>query len=95
MQTYNNVTQAAWTAAKQAVAAKFGMQITADSGSASSEGFTVHWDYHAETQTLTIQCTDSPFWAPCSIINSEINNMVEATLNQHNIAMTHMVPIRS
>jgi hypothetical protein len=45
MQTYNNVTQAAWATAKQAVAAKFGVQITADSGSASSEGFTVHWDY--------------------------------------------------
>jgi hypothetical protein len=92
MQTYNNVTQAAWQSAKQAVAAKFGVQITTESGNASSDGFTVHWRYDAATQTLSIQCTDSPFLVPCSAINAEINNMVEATLNQHNIAMTRMVP---
>ncbi len=91
MQTYNNVTQAAWEAAKQA-AARFGVQITAVSDNATSDGFTVHWSYDAATQTLSIQCTDSPFWAPCSTINAEINSMVEATLNQHNIAMTRMVP---
>jgi hypothetical protein len=91
MQTFNNVTQAAWQSAKQAVAAKFGVQITTDSGSVSSDGFTVHWSYDAQTEVLSIQCVDSPFFISCSAINSEIHDMVEATLNQHNIAMTHMV----
>jgi hypothetical protein len=91
MQTFNNVTPAAWQSAKQAVAAKFGVQITTDSDSISSDGFTVHWSFDSQTGMLSIQCTDSPFFIPCSTINSEIHDMVEATLNQHNIAMTHMV----
>jgi hypothetical protein len=91
MQTFNNVNQVAWQSAKQAVAAKFGVQITTDFGNISSDGFTVHWNYDPATGTLSIQCTDSPFFIPCSAINSEIHDMVESTLNQHNIAMTHMV----
>jgi hypothetical protein len=92
MQTYNNVTQAAWQSAKQTVPVKFGVQITSDSGNASSGGYTVHWNYDSNTEILSIQCTDSPLLVPCSFINSEINNMVEATLNQHNIVMARMVP---
>jgi hypothetical protein len=82
MLTYDKVTQAAWQSAKQAVAAEFSVQITTDSGNASSNGFTVHWNYDAALQTLSIQCTDSPFWTPCSTINAKINSMVEAVLNQ-------------
>jgi hypothetical protein len=92
MQTYNNVTPMAWQSLKQVVAAQYGIQITTDAGSTSSDGFTVHWSYDEATGMLSIQCTDSPFWAPCSTINFEINKMVEATLNQHNIAMARMVP---
>jgi hypothetical protein len=91
MQTFNNVTPAAWRSAKQAVAAKFGVQIATDSGSVNSDGFTVYWHYDAGTGTLSIQCTDSPFFIPCSMINSEIHEMVEATLDQHNIAIAPMV----
>jgi len=92
MQTFNKVTQAAWQSAKQAVAAKFGVQMTTDSGNVSSDGFTVHWNYDDRAEMLSIQCTDSPILISCSLINSEIHDMVEATLNQHNIAMGHMVP---
>ena len=92
MQNYNNVTTAAWETLKQVVAAHYGIQITRDSGNSSEDGFTVHWNYDGGTQMLSIQCTDNPFWISCSTINSEINNKVEASLNQHNIAMAHMVP---
>jgi hypothetical protein len=88
----NNVTQAAWQSVKQAVAAQYGVQITTDSGTSSGHGFTVHWSYDAGTQILSIQCTGSPPFIPCSVINSEINNKVEACLNQNNIAMARMVP---
>lgn len=71
---------------------EFGVQITTDSGTISSDGFTVHWNYDAQTEVLSIQCTDSPIFILCSTINSEIHDMVEATLNQHNIAMARMVP---
>jgi hypothetical protein len=92
MLTYNNVTKAAWESAKQAVTARFGVQIKADSGNASSDGFTVHWSYDGSAEMLSVQCTDSPLLVPCSLINSEINNMIEATLNQHNIVVARMVP---
>ena len=92
MQTFNNVTPAAWESAKQVVATKFGVQISTDSGTVSSDGFTVHWNYDAQTEILSIQCTDSPIFIPCSVINSEIHDMVEATLNQHNITIAPMIP---
>lgn len=91
MLTYNNMTQAAWQSTQQAVA-QYGIQITRDSDSASSDGFTVHWSYNGATETLSIQCTDSPFLVPCSIINSKINDVIESCLNQHNIEIAHMVP---
>ena len=91
MQTFNNVTSTAWLSVKQAVAAKFGVQITVDSSNITSHGFTVYWDYDPATETLSIQCTDSPFFVLCSKINSEIHDMVEAALNEHNVSMTHMV----
>jgi hypothetical protein len=92
MQTFNNVTQAAWQSANQAVATKFGVQITTDADNISSDGFAVNWNYDARTEMLSIECTDSPFFIPCSAINSEIHDIVEETLNQHNITMARMVP---
>ena len=91
MLTYNNVSLTAWQTIKQAVK-KHNIMITADSGNAGADGFTVHWNYDPTSQILSIQCTDSPFLVPCSTINSKINDEVEACLSQHDIAITHMVP---
>jgi hypothetical protein len=91
MLTYNNVTQAAWQSAKQAVA-QYGIQIATDSGNATRDGFTVHWNYNGQTRILSIQCTDSPFLVPCSTINSRINDVIESCLEQHNIEIAHMIP---
>jgi hypothetical protein len=92
MLTYNNVTQGAWQSVKQTVATQYGIQITTDAGTSSAHGFTVHWNYEAGTQILSVQCTDSPFFVRCSTINSEINDKLEACLNQQNIAIARMVP---
>jgi hypothetical protein len=92
MQTFNNVTQAAWLSAKQAVAAKFGVQITTDSGSVTQTATLSIGTTTQGRKCYPSKCTDSPLLVPCSLINSEINNMVEATLNQHNIAIARMVP---
>jgi len=81
MQTFNNVTLAAWQSAKQAAMTRFGIQITADVGTASADGFIVYWSYDAPTETLSIQCLDSPIFISCLAINSEIHQMVERTLN--------------
>jgi hypothetical protein len=90
MLSYNNVTSAAWSCCVNA-AAQYGVQITGPSGEANKDGFTIVWNYNQGAQTLSIQCTDSPFWAPCSLINGKIDGAVEACLNQHNIEMVNMV----
>lgn len=80
MQSFNNVTPSAWQCCKTAVAG-FGITITTDSGTQTKDGFTVTWNYNSGAQTLQIQCTDSPWWAPCSTINGKIHDLVEPCLS--------------
>jgi len=91
MLSYNNVTPTVWSCGVNA-AAQYGVQITPNIGQATPDGFTIAWNYNPGAETLSIQCTDSPFWAPCGLISSKINDAIEACLNQHNIEMVHMVP---
>jgi len=93
MLVYNNVTNAVWQCIKDAVAQQ-GFQIASDNDTASAQGFTVHWDYDSAVETLSIQCTDSPFLVPCSVINAKLDELVEACLTQHGLAPGHMVPKR-
>jgi hypothetical protein len=90
MLTFNNVTPEAWTCV-QAAAAQYGI-TGADSGQQTANGFTVTWAYTLTTQTLQIQCTDSPIFVSCSIINSHIHDAVEKCLGDHQIEMAPMVP---
>lgn len=90
MLSYNNVTLAAWGCAKQA-AAQYGVVIDGNSGTATSNGFTIHWNYDPQAKTAQVQCTDSPFWASCSMINGHLNTAIETCLGGHNIEMTRMV----
>jgi hypothetical protein len=90
MQTFNNVTRAAWTCV-QAAAAPYGISA-ADSGQHSVSGFTVAWSYLEASGTLHIQCIDRPWFVSCSTINSEIHGVVDKCLADHNIAMAHMIP---
>lgn len=46
------------------------------SGTASRAGFEIAWTYDPEVQALTVQCTSAPFFAPCSLITSQINSWV-------------------
>ena len=90
MQTFNNLTRAAWTCV-QAAAAQYGV-AGSDSGQASSNGFSISWSYDENTGTLHIQCTDSPWFVSCSTINSHVHDTVQQCLDQHQIEMTHIVP---
>ena len=59
----------------QSKAAQIGVELTGDSGQASQKGFTFSWNYDEEMQTLTIQCLDHPFFAPCSLVNAKLQQM--------------------
>lgn len=90
MLTYSGAIPAAWNCAKQK-AASFGVVITDNSGSATKDGFTIAWNYNPDAQTASIQCTDSPWWAPCSIINSKINEQVEDCLHQNSVEQVSLL----
>lgn len=89
-QTYNNVTPACWQCGV-GKAKSYGIDIREPSGHGSKDGFTIAWNYDAGAQTASLQCTDSPWYIPCSIINSKINDEVEDCLKQHDIEMTAML----
>lgn len=79
-QTFDHVTPAAWNCLVQK-AASYGIAISsAPSGQATKDGFTVSWNYNSTAQTLSIQCVDSPWWAPCSTINGKIHDLVDGCL---------------
>lgn len=46
-------------------------------GVVSRAGFEVRWSYALETQSLTVECTSSPFFVPCSVINGQIKSWIE------------------
>lgn len=79
-QTFDNVTPEVWNCLVQKAATNFGITITGPTGQATKDGFTVAWNYDSGAQTGWLQCLDSPFWAPCSVINGKIHEMVESCM---------------
>ena len=74
-QNFTNVNENVWNCLVQQ-AAQIGVQIPGPQGCASAQGFTVCWNWNSGAQTLMVQCTDSPWWAPCSTINNAIQELV-------------------
>ena len=77
--TFSNVSPAAFKCLV-AKAAKYGVTIGGDSGSAESNGFKISWNYDRAASKLTIQCTDKPFWAPCSTVKGQVKEEVQACI---------------
>jgi hypothetical protein len=57
-------------------AAKQGIKIDGNHGSASKSGITIAWNYDSEGGDLTIQCTETPFYLGCDQVNSIIQELV-------------------
>jgi hypothetical protein len=74
--TLKGVSRNGWNAIKRAAAA-YGIS-GGDVGHASSQGFSVAWNYDEGAKTLRIQCVDAPDIIPCSQINARL----QATLGQ-------------
>ncbi|MEJ0026853.1 MAG: hypothetical protein WDN01_12570 [Rhizomicrobium sp.] len=91
MLKFNGVTQQAWECGTEEVKRQYGIVIDSNSGTASKDGFAIKWNYVPAAQTLSIQCTKSPWYVPCSAINNRINDLVEGCLKQYQITMTDMV----
>jgi hypothetical protein len=54
-----------------------GIFISGNVGSATQGKITIAWDYDPATETLTLQCTDAPFYLGCVFINSNIHSLVD------------------
>ena len=62
----------------QGKAAEQGIAIDDDQGTVSKDGVTGTWNFDSASQTLTIQCTSSPFFLGCGTINGAIHNFVDS-----------------
>lgn len=77
--TYSGVTLSIWSAIKARVEAAIPtMPDMGDTGSGVYDGITLEWVYANETLTLT--CTDSPWYLSCAMINGEIDGMIRPLL---------------
>jgi hypothetical protein len=57
-------------------AMEYGLPITGNSGRKTKDGFDVSWNFEPATGHLELQCHDSPFWAPCAMIQKKIVDLV-------------------
>lgn len=74
--SFTNVSAAAFDCLK-AKAAKYGVKIDSDSGSASSTGFTISWNYERAASKLTIQCTKKPIIIGCGTVRGQVREQVQ------------------
>lgn len=76
VQTFPNVSPSKWACLKAKISAN-GYPVTADQGSTTANGFTIAWNYDSATQELSIQCTDSPWYAACGLVNAKIHDLFD------------------
>jgi len=76
-QTFHGITPAikAFLESKGAAA---GLPIAGDTGFATTMGVTIQWAYDPTAETLTITCTDAPFFVPCSAVSAKVTELVES-----------------
>ncbi len=77
--TFNGITQERFQAIAIQVKAQTGVAVSGNTGTAAQSGFRLTWNYVPGAQTLTIQCLDKPFFAPASMVQSKITDLVEQT----------------
>ena len=74
-QNFSGVDADKWTCIKSKIQDRYGVIINKDKGTASKSGFTFVWDHNPGAQTLVVQCTEKPFFVPCSTVNSRIQDI--------------------
>ena len=53
-----------------------GLDLTGESGCTTYQEMDFTWRYEAAAASLTIQCTNKPFFVPCSMIESRIRGLI-------------------
>ena len=60
-----------------------GVPISGNVGETATMGVTMRWSYDPAAQVLVIECTDAPFFIPCSTITGRIQQLVESCIAQN------------
>lgn len=79
--SFNNVTPQVWSCLSQKAIQAGGPNPFPNSGTFSTKGFTFQWSYDPGSQTAWVQCTDSPWYVPCSLINSTLESQIGGCFN--------------
>jgi hypothetical protein len=58
-----------------------GISMSGDSGTASSFGVEVSWNYSAAAQQLTLQVLNTPFFMGPDAVNAQIQKLVKETVS--------------
>lgn len=64
----------------QSKGAAGGVPMAGATGQATTMGVTVRWDYDATAETLVLECTDAPFFVPCSTVTERLKSLVEGCM---------------
>lgn len=76
VQIFDRVSEPVWKRLVQK-AASFDVQIGGHTGEASKAGFTFHWEYNPQLQTLRLHCKDKPFMVSCGLVTSKLQSLVK------------------
>ncbi len=63
--------------ALQAKGKAAGLPIAGNEGQATTMGVTLRWHYDPAAQALTVECTDAPFFVPCSTVTARVQELVD------------------
>ena len=75
-QVFTGITREKFTCLQQK-AAEQEITIDGDQGTTTKDSVTATWDFDEPSQTLTIQCTSSPWFLSCGKINGTIHDFVD------------------
>ena len=78
VQSFPGVTQDRFDALVEKARAS-GIALNGLEGSAVKDGITIRWLYDPAAETLELQCTDSPFFIPCAVVEAKIRELVGAS----------------
>ena len=74
---FTNVSQSVFECIRATVNSDYNIEMPDQpSGTVSTKGFTVSWSFDFDNGNGWVECTDSPFLVPCSVINGQIQSIV-------------------
>ena len=75
-----HLTQSQWGLIEQKLQAR-SIDVEQDTGTVSIGPEKIQWEFDAVAETLTVQCVDHPFYAPCGLINNKLREAFQSAVD--------------